>query len=239
MKLTNLLHLFSITSSFAFIIKRDNSLNNFNDIDPAMLTPECITLSMNIANCVEGMDVDSTFKESCEKFQSDKCKSIFKQDLNACGEKYGVIYGSMFSILKFGCAKDENGDYCPQFNVFKGEKDDLTDSDFQNICKSKLCTEQTKEGYKELMEATVQLEKFNTTTPGLEAGMWGKLIDDLNENQCKNAGSVSDSTPTPSNDTSISPSGSTAVIDDDSSNASTIKVGYTLLAILALALNLL
>jgi len=240
MRFTNLLNLFAVTSSLAFTIKRDSSLNNLNDIDPAMLNPECIKLSMDISNCVGNMDKNSTFEESCNKFHSEKCQPILKQDLKVCGEKYGVLYNSIFSILKFGCAKDENENYCPQYKAFNGEKKEFSDSDFQDLCKSKLCTEQARESYNDLMEATVQLEKFNATSPDLEAGMWGKLIDDLNENQCKNAGSTSDTTPTPDTTASTTPSSSAAVVDDDdSSNASKIKIGSALLATLVLAINFL
>ena len=67
-----------------------------------------------------------------------------------------------------------------------------------------------------------------------------KLIDDLNEKQFKNAGSTSDSTPTPDTTESTTPNSSAAVIDDDdSSNASKIKIGSALLVTLVLTINFL
>jgi len=246
MRFTNLLTLLAATSSLAYTIKRDDLMDsvnestqidtqatdssNINDIlnvngSPNLnnITPECVNLVKNFNICFNGFDESSANQEACNRYNSNECKDLLKQDINACGPELSITYGAILSTLKAGCGKDEKGNNCPQFKLFD-DNAVLTDTDIQEICKSKACTDSALEGFTELKQIATQLESDPEVAKDIQE--MDKYINALNEDKCKAAAVTTTN------------NGKATAGKDDSSGAIQIKVGSTLLATLALALYL-
>jgi len=236
MKFTKLLVLLPVTS-LAYTIKRDstNSMQtdgnpNLNGVDPLMNTPECQNLSKAIDKCFGDMGGNPTSEAGCDKFHTEDCQVLLKQDLNACGNNFGIDYGSVLSTLKFGCAKNESGNYCPQLRFILEDK--LTDSELNDICKSKSCTEKALEGLGEMKSITIELTDPETVAK--ELPFLDKFINTLTDEKCKATYSASSTNTTSNNSTA--PNANTA---SNADAATKIKIGSVLLTTLAIALNLL
>jgi len=241
MRFTNLLTLLAATSSLAYTIKRDDLMDSVNDstqidtqatgssdtnVIPDLngLTPECLEFVMKFNMvCFNGLDEGATNQETCNKYNSNECKELLKQDLNSCGAEMNVKYGAIISLLKTGCSKDEKGNNCPQLKLFD-DNAVLTDTDIQEICKSKACTDSALEGFTELKQIATQLESDPEVAKDIQE--MDKYINALNEDKCKAAAVTTTN------------NGKATAGKDDSSGAIQIKVGSTLLATLALALYL-
>jgi len=257
MRFTNLLTLLAATSSLAYTIKREELMDSLNDSTqvetqvtdspnlngspdlngtPNLNTPECGKLIMSFNNCFGGVTEDTSNQEACNRYSSNECQNFLKQDINACGEEIKNTYSAITSVLKANCSKDEKGNNCPQFKLLQDENAVLTDTDIQEICKSKACTNSALEGFTEMKQIATILAKSDDEIakdiPELD-----KYINALNNDKCKAATTTVSNTAT-NTTTNATSTGKTAADEDDSSDATQIRIGSTLLATLALALYL-
>jgi len=167
----------------------------------------CVNLTTEIIKCLGNASEKKSNDEACNQFNSDECKTFLKGDFSACSGF--EIYGITLASLKLSCGKDESGNYCPISKVQQsgGEKE-LTDKDIEETCKSKSCTDDAVEGFKQFKQFT---EKINGAVgSNQDISVYDNYIKSLSEEKCVAA----------------------------QSGATQIKVGSALLATLALALYL-
>jgi len=194
----------------------DNKANSGNasnvDISSIGAMGDCLKASQEIVECLGGTSKQASQEEVCNTFNSEKCQSLLNKDFSSCGKDVGGAYDFSIATLKLGCAKDEKGNNCPQYDVLStmstNEELKFKDNEIQEICQSSVCTEKA-------IDAITQLKKSSDNVKGTfsEEGKANldKYINDLNK--CKASGSAK-------------------------SDATQIKVGSALLASLALAFYL-
>jgi len=168
---------------------------------------ECSKITADIYKCIGEASKSTSDDEACNKFNSPDCQAVLKQDYSACSD-FGKLYGATLASLRLTCGKDEGGNYCPIAKLQQSKKD-ITDGDIEETCKSKACSDQALEGFKQIKEAT---EAFSglVGANAQELNVYDKYINALNEEKCVAA----------------------------HSGATQMKVGSALLATLALVLYL-
>ena len=155
MRLLYLLILLVFTSSFALTIKNEYINNKLSNVVNLMdenksrnivngdntkessqeNTPECEEFINNVLDCSVIKVKDKISEKDCDIFYTNECQSLLKYDKKACGNKIEYAFDTYMTPTKFTCAKDENGNYCPQI------KFGTIETDILGICKSKTCYE--------------------------------------------------------------------------------------------------
>jgi len=180
MRLLYLLILLVITSSFAFTIKNEYINNKLGDVINLMdesksryivngdntkessqeNTTECEEFINNVLDCSVIIVKDKISEEDCDRFYTNECQSLLKYDKKACGNKIEYAFDTYMTPTKFTCAKDENGNYCPQIKFGTNETDIL------GICKSKTCYEKALEDLDKMKEVfTIAIEEESFFDP--------------------------------------------------------------------------
>jgi len=259
MRFTNLLTLLAATTALALKFKRDNQLTNVNGINiPTSTSKECAEVSKAIVTCFgDGTNVGQTDEEACNRYNTKECQSVVDQDYSVCGAEIGALYDATIDLSNVVCATDENGKFCPHsLKIQKNPKASYTDSDIQEMCKSKLCYEKALYAFTRMKKTTASMDNV------LDKSEIDDTIDELNgyikalnEDKCKAAAGVvnvgggtganTNTGASGSSDTAGINTGTTGATDasstndndnNDSSGATHIIVESALLASLALAL---
>ena len=175
-------------------LNNDSSLNNDSTstvnnsvIKTEESTSECQKFMVDFIKCFPNNLVIN--EESCNKFYTNECQALLNGDKNICGsEKSIVLFEYQTLPLKFGCAKNEKGDYCPQFKLFNKDQtksvEDLDVTEIQEICQSK-CSENALENYnqrKQLLMKLIELDPTNNYNDFINKV--NKSIDALNNGNC-------------------------------------------------------
>jgi len=255
MRFTNLLTLLAATSAFALKFKRDDQLGKLQGLNiPVIPSKECAEVSKAIVTCFgDGTNDNQTDEEACKRFNSKECQSVVDQDYSVCAD-VGALYDATIDLSKVVCATDEKGNFCPHSKkIQKSPNASYTDSDIQEICKSKVCYEKALDAFTRMKKSTsnmgnlVDKSDIDDSIDELDG-----YINALNEDKCKAAAGVNVGGGTAANtnagatginaDMNVGTPGATDTagtnIDDknDSSDAVHVIVESALLASLALAL---
>jgi len=244
MKFANLLTLLAATSAFALNFKRDDQITQAlaaaqgeqgDGTAELMEVMQCLsTISNMMEKCygtpvktMEDFQKVSEQKVDCKLINSNECQTVLKETSSgSCG---GTL-SSITPYMNIYCITDEKGDLCPLSKLMQEVTDKvkqdpnynqegnlLTDKDLEETCKSKKCTEESVNAFKEMKKTGIASTEEDTKE-------MDSYIAKLGEDKCKNAAVTVNGNNSSGNNSS-----------GDSSGATQIKVGSALLATLALA----
>jgi len=151
-------------------------------------TPECQKFKAEFDKCFPN-ELSNFNDELCNKVYSSECQALLNGD--NCG-KNNITYEYRALSFKFGCAKDEKGNYCPQNKIINDEsninRDNIEFLDvtkIREICQSKACTENALDYFEKMHPILVKLSNVNPYYYNELVTGVSKAIDVLNDDSCK------------------------------------------------------
>jgi len=198
MRIIYLLHLLIIVfCTFTYTIERDVGINYLNnakitDIEKVN-TPNLKKVTFSCQYFIEKFNIcfqdkDLSSKDICDNYYTDECQALLIQNKNICdGIKYKLLHEYNVLIMKFACAKNEKGDFCPQYQFFIGNdlNRNITDVQIQEVCKSKICTENSLEFFNNYKNFFINAINSNPTTKHEILVFIDKALNILNGDNCK------------------------------------------------------
>ncbi len=184
MRFTNLLTLLAATSALALNFKRQDGTEALNELLQGTGGNEgdvvgCMEILAGITKCIP-TEEDKTLEAQCKKIKSDECQTALKSDFSKCGGEEVGKQLEVVTTFDSYCATDESGKYCSfAEKLANDDKGGLTDKDFEEVCKSKKCSEA-------LLNIVSKLKDSTTISSDDKAEAEG-YIKTLNDDKCKSA----------------------------------------------------
>lgn len=207
-----LLNLIVITSSYASsivfptILRRDVSVNQETLL--SNFSEECAEEDKNSEYSIECMSpvTINNWKQTCSNIYSEKCQKFYIDEdktkyypicskIPQFNELFKpLVFKNIVQKLELNCQTDENNELCP-FSIY-GITQTGGDKALDDTCKSKKCTEELLNIYKNVsMDQLAAYENLSYTNGSLsyeELSVAKRLVSELESEECKSKHVTSD-----------------------------------------------
>ncbi|OUM62779.1 hypothetical protein PIROE2DRAFT_10811 [Piromyces sp. E2] len=240
---TSIIALIAAASTIAspVLVARDDMTTGYSETDiqnyiKENVSEECQKILEKYAICLGVVNVEN-YSEIC----SENCNQFFQDPIKALGSCQDNPITRMepetLEVTKYNrmirCATDENGNVCPYALPMIDETKPVTSTMILDTCDSQKCTDITYEYYEFNLAHVDTNPLYNTEEKRQETKDSLKItLEKLSNHNCKYKHVVNSKTLSSSNDTLKSSDNSS----NASSNATTVKVGTSIMVSLGLLL---